>query len=297
MAKERTGAARLALATAGQDGALKVARQFPNLVEPWSDEVIPDYLGSVDHTLEIADKATYEAQLRQEEVELNLLVRRLADAKKSLVVVLQGRDGAGKTGATMRITEALGYDFKIFHGVPIGPPTEEEFAHNYLWRFHKDERMPAYGQVRVFDRSWAERLLVERVMNLTPENLLQHSYGEIRVFEWLMHSQGSVVVKLWLDITKGEQKKRFKARRQDKPWKVSTSDDVARSHWDDYTPAANEMFHRTGSDFAPWFIVSSEDKRYSRIAVLRTINQQLRDALGNGTAPATTFGASAVPAS
>ncbi len=117
-------------------------------------------------------------------------------------------------------------------------------------------------------------------MKITPPEEIHESYAIIRMFEKLWTMQGITIVKIWLDITKDEQKKRFKARKKDKPWKISDSDAVARKHWDDYTPAANEMFHRTGTDFAPWHIISSEDKRYSRITVLRVINQALRKALG-----------------
>lgn len=266
--------------TLQKSGVIRIAGEFPNLIEPWSKTKVPNYLGAVDHSLAIEDKGEYEKALKKAETEFNLLVREMAAAKKSLIIALQGRDGAGKTGATMRITEALGYDFKIFGSVPVGPPTEEEKAHDYLWRFYKHERMPAAGQVRVFDRSWQERVLVEKVMGFTSEDKIRDSYAELRAFEWQLQRQGVVLVKIWLDITKGEQKKRFKARKADKPWKVSASDDVARAHWSDYTPAANELFHRTGTDFAPQFIISSEDKRYSRVTVLEVINQQLRQALG-----------------
>ena len=261
-------------------GVITVARHFPKIDEPWAKDDIPDYIGQVDHSLAIDDKKAYNAMLEEEERELNLLMRRMGAEGRALAVVLQGRDGAGKTGATMRIAEALGYDYKIFASVPISAPSVEELNHGFLWRFTKNERWPASGQLRVFDRSWAERLLVERAMKITPEEDIRESYGTIRMFEKLWTLQGITVVKLWLDITKGEQKKRFKARKKDKPWKISDSDAVARKHWDDYTPAANEMFHRTGTDFAPWHIISSEDKRYSRITVLRIINAAMRDALG-----------------
>jgi AMP-polyphosphate phosphotransferase len=266
--------------TLQKTGVIKIAGEFSNITDPWSKTKIPNYLGAVDHTLAMTDKGEYEKALKAEETEFNLLVRQLGEAKKSLVVAFQGRDGAGKTGATMRITEALGYDFKIFASVPIGPPSEEELQHYYMWRFSKHERMPAYGQVRIFDRSWQERVLVEKVMEYTPEDKIRDSYAELRVEEWKMKRQGIVLVKIWLDISKKEQKVRFKARKKDKPWKVSASDEIARAHWSDYTPAANELFHRTGSDFAPQFIISSEDKRYSRVTVLQVINQQLREALG-----------------
>jgi polyphosphate kinase 2 (PPK2 family) len=262
-----------------KQGVITVARSIP-LDAPWHREDIPEYIDAVDHSLALDDKAAYEAALKKEEQALNLLVRRMAGQNQALAVVLQGRDGAGKTGATMRIAEALGYDYKIFASVPISAPTVEELSHGYLWRFTKNERWPSFGQLRVFDRSWAERVLVERAMKITPIEKINESYGTIRLFEKLWTQQGVTIVKIWLDITKDEQKKRFKQRKKDKPWKISDSDAVARKHWNDYTPAANEMFHRTGTDYAPWHIISSEDKRYSRITVLRVINAALRKALG-----------------
>lgn len=261
--------------TVASNGVITIARDFPDILAPWSKEKVPDYLGLVNHDLKIKGRSNYERQLKQQETEFNLLVRQLKDAGKSAIILLQGRDGAGKTGATMRIAEALA-DFKILMIVPIGPPKDEELSYPYLWRFFKYDRMPQVGQVRVLDRSWMERLLVERAMKLTPKAEIRNSYAELRAFEWLLNQSGMLIVKCWLDITYDEQGKRFARRHEDRPWKVSTSDDVARQNWDYYTGAANEMFHRTGTLFSPWHIISSEDKRYSRVMVLSTVNQELR---------------------
>lgn len=241
-----------------------------------------DYLSLVDHSLKIDSKKKYEHKLKKQEEKFNSLVRKLEDAERAVIIVLQGRDGAGKSGAAQRMMEALGYDPKIFLWVPIGPPTQDEKAHPYLWRFHTGERMPRIGQARVFDRSWAERLLVEPVMKIIGPKTLERSYSEIRTYEWLLTRQGAVLVKLWMDITKDEQARRFEDRKKDKPWKVSDSDTIAREHWDDYTVAANRMFTYTGTRYAPWYIVNSEDKRYSRVNVLKTINGALAAALADG---------------
>lgn len=261
------------------NGTIKVARQFHSPTDEYHDEKPFDYLGKVDHSLAIKKKKKYKKKLAEQEIELNKLVRKLEESGKALIVVFQGRDGAGKSGATSRIVEALGFDMSIFQGVPIKKPTEEERAHPYLWRFFRNDRMPAKGQMRVFDRSWAERLLVERVKKLAPKEALDASYSEIRTFEWLLEQQGCIVVKFWLDITKDEQWKRFEDRRKNKAWKFTPDDIEAREHWDEYTVCANEMFLRTGTDYAPWYIISSEDKRYSRVSVLETINHELRLAL------------------
>jgi polyphosphate kinase 2 (PPK2 family) len=268
--------------TAQKNGVIRVARDFDNITGPYTKaDEIPDYLAVVDHSLVIEDKKDYQKQLDVEEEKFNLLVRRMQAAKKFLVVVLQGRDGAGKSGATICIGNSLGHDAKLFLSVPIGPPTEDERAHPPLWRFFKDDRMPAFGQVRVFDRSWAEEVLVVRVNKIKPKEAWQASYASLRTMDWMLEQEGGIVVKLWLDITKDEQKARFKKRAEEKPWKVSPSDAEARSKWSQYTKAANEMFFRTGTEYSPWFIIASEDKRYSRVNVLRTLNQQLREALGD----------------
>jgi len=267
------------------NGAIKIARHFHSPTDDFHDEKGFDYLGEVDHKLAIASKKDYKKKLSKREIELNKLVRKLEASGRALIVVFQGRDGAGKSGATARIVEALGFDMSVFQGVPIKKPTEEERAHPYLWRFFRNDRMPAKGQMRVFDRSWAERLLVERVKKLASPEDLDRSYTEIRTFEWLLEQQGCIVVKFWLDITKDEQWKRFEDRRKNKKWKFTPDDLEAREHWDDYTACANEMFLRTGTDYAPWYIISSEDKRYSRVTVLDVINRELRAALKDAPKP------------
>jgi polyphosphate kinase 2 (PPK2 family) len=260
-------------------GVIKVERPFANLIEPWTRvRNIPDYLGAVDHSLRITEEE-YERALERESKIFNLLARKLAARGKSLVVGLQGRDAAGKSGVVKCIQRALGNDNKIFDSILIGPPTDEEKAHHFLWRFHKYDRMPAKGQVRVFDRFWVERVLVERVMHYASRDEIRKSYAQIRVFEWQLIQQNTVLVKLWLDVSKKEQKVRFDNRKKKKKWKVSKHDKIARKHWDGYTEAANEMFYRTGSDFAPYYIVSSDDKRYARIRVLKLLNKILREAL------------------
>lgn len=267
------------------NGAIKVARQFHAPTDEYREEKGIDYLSKVDHSLAIKKKKKYKKVLEEKEIELNELVRQLDGIGRSVIVAFQGRDGAGKSGATARIVQALGFDMSIFQGVAIKKPTEEERAHPYLWRFFRNDRMPARGQMRVFDRSWAERVLVERVKELAPEKAIKKSYTEIRTFEWLLEQQGCIVIKLWLDITKDEQWKRLEDRRKHKQWKFTPDDLEAREHWDDYTSAANEMFLRTGTDYAPWYIISSEDKRYSRVTVLDIINRELRAALKNAPKP------------
>jgi len=265
--------------TVRPDGIIQVAQHYDNPTQPFvaaRSKDIPDYLGMVDHDLTFESKKAYEKALAAEEERFNLLVRKLAEAKKFLAVVFQGRDGAGKSGAVVRISEALDHDSKLFRSVPIGPPTEDERAHPPQWRFFRDDRMPAYGQARVYDRSWHEEVLVVRVNKIKPDDVWQKAYAQNRTMEWMFEQEGGIVVNIWFDITKAEQKRRFDARAKEKPWKLSPSDAEARKKWKHYTKAANEMFFRGRK----WFIVASEDKRYSRVHVLKIVNEQMEAALG-----------------
>jgi polyphosphate kinase 2 (PPK2 family) len=262
------------------DGIIHVSKEYANPMEPFvavKTRDIPDYLGMVDHDLTFETKKDYEKALAFEERRFNLLVRRLAEAKMFLAVVFQGRDGAGKSGSVVRISEALDHDAKLFRSVPIGPPTEEERAHPPQWRFFRDDRMPAYGQVRVYDRSWHEEVLVVRVNKIKPKAVWRKAYAQNRTMEQMLTAEGGIVCNIWFEITKAEQKRRLKARAKDKPWKLSPSDVEARKKWKQYTRAANEMFFRCGE----YFICPSDDKRYSRVHVLRVINGKMEVALGD----------------
>jgi polyphosphate kinase 2 (PPK2 family) len=265
--------------TVRPDGIIYVTKHYSNPSDPFvavKRQDIPDYLGMVDHALTFESKKDYEHALTYEEERFNLLVRRLAEKKMFLAAVFQGRDGAGKSGAVVRISEALDHDAKLFRSVPIGPPTEEERAHPPQWRFYRDDRMPAYGQSRVYDRSWHEEELVVRVDKLKPKPIWRKAYALNRTMEWMLEQEGGIIANIWFDITKPEQKRRLKARAKDKPWKLSPSDARARKKWKQYTHAANEMFFRGRH----WYIVSSEDKRYSRVHVLKILNERMEAALG-----------------
>lgn len=265
-------------------GIIRIARNFRTVNAPFEPGIeYPDYLSLVNHELSL-DKKEGEEQLEKAEEKLNTLVRKMKDQGLSLLIALQGRDAAGKSGATKRIVEAFGNDYRLIRVVPFGPPTEEERAQPPLLRFFEDNRMPEYGNVRVFDRSWLEEVLVVPVMDLRGENTkeyTQNAYPNIRTMEWLMRRSGTVVVKLWLDITYKEQGKRFEERAEDKPWKTSPHDATAREHWDDYTKYANRMFYYLGSDFAPIYIVPATCKRYSRVHVIKAISQEVAGALKN----------------
>ncbi len=158
----------------------------------------------------------------------------------------------------------------------MGKPSQDENEYHYLWRMDKYDHHPKKGQIRVRDRGWQERVLVEKVMKLTSEYDLQKSYAELRHYEWGLDRHGVCLVKIWLDITKDEQAERFERREHEKPEKKTKDDDVAREHWDEYTTAANELFWRTGTTQLPQYIISSEDKKYCHVAVLEVLIHELQ---------------------
>lgn len=267
------------------NGVIIAQRFFHNLLEPYQQEQVPDYLGLVNHSsLRIESKKKYKKALHREKIKFNALAHLLRDARLSVILNFQGWNGAGKSGAIAQLFEAVWRDNRLFSTIPIGAPTDEELQHDFLWRFHRYNRMPEFGQVHCFDRGWPERVLIEKVMKLTPREQIEASYAQIRAWEQLQASLGHMVIKIWMDITKREQLKRFEDRESEKPDKLTRADKEERKHWDAYQRAINELIYRTGTQNAPWHIVCSQNKRYSRVAVLQLVNgiilNKLLEALG-----------------
>lgn len=277
-------------AEAGKDfqrldnGVLVVRRQFDNLLAPYQEEQIPDVLGAVDHGLRISSTKVYEKLLAKEQLEFNALVRILEDAGLSVIFAFQGWNGAGKSGAITRLVDATGHDPKIIKWIPIGPPTDDDKKHDHLWRFYDNDRMPRVGQVSCFDRSWFERLMIEKVEELTDGKKIRRSYEEIRSFQQGLSSRGAIMINIWMDVTQKKQLKRLEKRLKTNPWKWNPADMEERKHVAEYRDAINEMFFRTGTQYAAWHIISSESKKYSRVTVPQVANQviieRLRDELG-----------------
>jgi polyphosphate:AMP phosphotransferase len=223
-------------------------------------------------------KEQYRSELTRLQGRLNLLHREARDRGISTVLVFEGWDAAGKGGAIRRITPALdARDVKI---ISIAKPTDEEYAHHYLWRFWR--HLSRAGKVTIFDRSWYGRVLVERVEGFAKEHEWRRAYAEIRDFEQQLVDHGTVLRKFWVHITPEEQEERFRAREQTpyKRWKLTEEDWRNREKWADYELAVNAMFERTSTRFAPWVLVEGNDKRYARIKVLKEVCAALEEALG-----------------
>ena len=225
------------------------------------------HLDEIEHPQ--MDEDDYKKKLKEAQLKLLMYQRALAETKLQLVVVFEGPDAAGKGGAIKRVTERL--DPRILRVFSIVKPTQEEYQHHYLWRFWN--KLPPYGQATIFDRSWYGRVLVERVEGFATEKEWKRAYQEINEFERLLHDDRAVFVKVYLHISKEEQLQRFKRREEDpyKHWKISDEDWRNRRKWSEHNQAAEEMFEKTSTEWAPWNVIAANYKWYARVRVLRTI--------------------------
>ncbi len=193
------------------------------------------------------------------------------------IVMIEGWDAGGKDGVIQRMTER--WDPRHFRIWPIGAPTPEERAHHFLWRFWS--KLPGLGEIAVFDRSWYGRVLADRIEGLATEKEWRRAYDEINEFEAQQKDSGTTLVKLFLHITGEEQDRRLKARIDDpwKRWKVDPADFAARARRADYTDAANEMFARTDTRWAPWTVIDGTHRKYARLAVMEHVADMLEKAV------------------
>ena len=221
-------------------------------------------LAEVDLTPRL-DKKSYKARKDELQKRLVALQLELRNRKVPVVVVIEGWDAAGKGGAIHRLINKFDPRSYIVH--PVSAPTQEEKDHHYLWRFWR--ALPPRGRIAVFDRSWYGRVLVERVEGYAREDEWRRAYGEINEFERLIAVDGHLVIKLFMHISKQEQKQRFDARAANplKAWKMTDEDYRNRRKWDRYEAAIEDMFARTHTRWAPWLVIAANDKRWARLAV------------------------------
>lgn len=233
-------------------------------------------LGSFDYGRALTSK-TYQRRLETLQGRLNLLMRSPAMRQRSLVVVFEGMDAAGKGSTIRRVTQAM--DARQYHVVPVAAPSEEERAQPYLWRFWR--QLPRHGRAVLFDRSWYGRVLVERVEGFCAESDWMRAFDEINAFEEQLTEAGTVVLKFWMAITPDEQLRRFEERKATayKNFKITNEDWRNREKWPDYERAIGDMIERTSTELAPWHVVASNDKLFSRIEVLMHLCQRLEQAL------------------
>lgn len=193
---------------------------------------------------------------------------------KSVLLVLQGMDTSGKGGVVRHVVGAVdpqGISHRAFKA-----PTEDELAHDFLWRIRKE--VPGPGKIGVFDRSHYEDVLVGKVRELAPLDVIEQRYADIVAFENELVASGTLVVKVMLHLSFDEQKARLAERleRPDKYWKYSTGDIDERNLWGDYQNAYQIAIERTSTESAPWFVVPADRKWYARLAVQRLLVGTLR---------------------
>jgi len=208
----------------------------------------------------------YEKELRKLHVELVKLQEWVKHKGLKVVVVFEGRDGAGKGGTIKAITERVSP--RVFRVVALPAPTEREKSQVYMQRYIR--HMPAAGEIVIFDRSWYNRAGVERVLGFCSEDQAKRFLEVAPPVEKALVESGIILLKYWLEVSQEEQTRRLKDRIDDgrKIWKLSPMDLESYSRWYDYSRARDDMFQATDTPWAPWFVVHSDDKRRARLNLI-----------------------------
>src|ERR671919_166139 len=225
----------------------------------------------------LADLDTADTGNDADDTELPELVERIADLQarlyaeeqRALLVVLQGIDAAGKDSSVAHVFR--GTNPQGVRVLSFKEPTNEELAHDFLWRYHL--HTPAYGMIHVFNRSHYEDVLVVRVKELVEEERWRSRYDSINDFERMLSREGTKILKFFLHISKDAQLERFKERleREDKHYKFSANDVRERRNWDAYQEAYEDAVNLTSTPWAPWYIVPSDHKWYRNLVVARIV--------------------------
>jgi PPK2 family polyphosphate:nucleotide phosphotransferase len=196
-----------------------------------------------------------------------------AESRRSLLVILQAMDAGGKDGAIKHVTGPLNpQSCKV---VPFKTPCNHELAHDFLWRIHQEA--PCKGEIRIFNRSQYEDVLIVRVHNLVPRAVWSKRYDQINAFERILAENDTHIVKFYLHISADEQLKRFQARLKDptRHWKVDPADFEERKHWDDYMRAYEVVLSECSTPHAPWFIIPANHKWFRNFALSEILVEHL----------------------
>ncbi len=222
----------------------------------------PKVFKALETPIELTDK-TYTHELRRLQVELVKLQEWVRAEGIRIAVLFEGRDGAGKGGVIKRITKRT--NPRVVRIEALGKPTERERTEWYFQRYVA--RLPAAGEIVLFDRSWYNRAGVERVMGFCTDQEYWEFLREAPAFEQMLMRSGIHIVKYWFSVSAEEQERRFQARIKDptKHWKLSPMDLAARDKWNEYASAKDIMFEYTDTDETPWWVVPSDDKKSARL--------------------------------
>ena len=220
------------------------------------------------HQKRLSRKA-YDKQMADLQIELVRLQRWVQDSGARVAIVFEGRDAAGKGGTIKRIRENL--NPRVARVVALSKPTDKEKSQWYFQRYI--DHLPAGGEIVLFDRSWYNRGVVEKVFEFCSDSEREHFFHQVRPFEEMLVDEGITLIKMWLNVGRAEQLRRFLARESDplKQWKLSWIDVEGLKRWDAYSAAIRETLDRSHTIDAPWTIVRSDDKRRARIEAIRSL--------------------------
>ena len=254
---------------AGKYHGVPAEEEFPLIEMP--------KLSDVDLSVTI-DRDDYKDELKALQKKIARLHNAIYRKRIPFVICYEGWDAAGKGGNIRRLAYPL--DPRGFDVYPIASPEPHEKARHYLWRFWT--RLPRSGHFAIFDRTWYGRVMVERIEGFCEESDWQRAYNEINEFEEELHDWGAVILKFWIHIDQETQLQRFTARQNtpEKQWKITEEDWRNREKWPQYEQAVSDMLQKTSTEYAPWFIIESNDKLYARIKVLRIVADAMEKALG-----------------
>ncbi len=196
-----------------------------------------------------------------------------AEARHAILVVIQAMDAGGKDGIVRHVMSGLNpQGCKV---TPFKVPTSEELRHDFLWRIHK--AVPAAGEVGIFNRSHYEDVLVARVHKLVPTEIWSKRYDQINAFERMLSENNVKIIKFFLNISKGEQKQRFRERLEEpnKQWKITPADFEERKYWDDYMKAYEDALTKCSTSWAPWYVLPADHKWFRDLAASQIIVETL----------------------
>lgn len=251
------------------DPLLRVGEGF--LLAAHDVRATPGFPGDKDD----GEKALAEGAAILAELQERLFAAGALGEHRSVLLVLQAMDTAGKGGIVTHVVGQMNLGGVRYAG--FKKPTQEELAHDFLWRIWK--HVPGSGEVGVFDRSHYEDVLIGRVRNLVPDDEIERRYDAINEFELELAESGTTIVKVMLHLSKDEQKTRLTSRleRADKRWKYTPGDVDERLLWDAYQDAYQVVFDRTSTSYAPWYVVPADRKWYARLAVQHLLIHALEE--------------------
>lgn len=220
-------------------------------------------------------KEEFDPQFDELQHQLQDLQKRLyAQNKHRILVVMQAMDTGGKDGCIKHVFSRI--DPQGIHVCAFKKPSEEELAHDFLWRVHS--KVPAKGQIVIFNRSHYEDIIAVRVKKIYPDAVWKNRQRHVIEFERMLAEEGTTIVKIFLHISKDEQKRRLQARLDNpvKHWKINPDDLVDRARWSEFMTAYEEVMTKTSTETAPWYIIPSDRKWYRNLCVARIMLDTLK---------------------